>query len=44
MNNQDIDLVSYISKLELKQHDDTMWKLENTDYIINLLNIYIMKK
>lgn len=31
MNNQDIDLVSYISKLELKQCEDTMWKLENID-------------
>jgi uncharacterized protein YehS (DUF1456 family) len=40
MNNQDIDLVSYISKLELKQHDDTMWKLENTD-LYNKFTQYI---
>ena len=40
MNNQDIDLVSYISKLELKQHEDTMWKLENID-LYNKFTQYI---
>tara|TARA_B000000441_G_C21685492_1_gene316196 strand:+ start:524 stop:1015 length:492 start_codon:yes stop_codon:yes gene_type:complete len=40
MNNQDIDLVSYISKLELKQHEDTIWKLENID-LYNKFTQYI---
>ena len=40
MNNQDIDLVSYISKLELKQREDTMWKLENID-LYNKFTQYI---